>query len=125
LRDVRDRGVVAATMTSQATTMTSQAATMTSQVLITACNEKQARLPMASWLPVRPSGLRRIPLAAPLVHYTKRSFTHSPVDKSRVRSIIAIKHETHVSPVLIRNFLHIFIFMHLLDVQASVRRERF
>jgi hypothetical protein len=69
------------------------------------------------WLPVRPSGLRRIPLAALLVHYNKRSFAHALVDESRVRSIIAIKHEAHVTPVLIRNFLS--IFMHLLDVQAS------
>jgi hypothetical protein len=105
--------------------MTPQAATMTSQILVTTRNEKGACLPMAWWLPVRPSGLRRIPLAAPLVHYNKRSFTHAPVAKSRVRSIIAIKHETHVTPVLIGNFLHIVISMHLLDVQASVWRERF
>jgi hypothetical protein len=77
---------------------------------------------------VRPSRLRRIPMAALLVHYNKKSylqiknyaaFTYALVGKSHVRSIIAIKHETHVTPVLVRNFLHIFIFMHLLDVQAS------
>jgi hypothetical protein len=51
---------------------------------------------------VRPLGLRRIPLAALLLHYNKKSylqiknyaaFMHALVDKSRVRLVFAIKHE--------------------------------
>jgi hypothetical protein len=37
---------------------------------------------------------------------------------SRARSIVAIKHEAHVTHILNRNVL--LIFMHFVDVQASV-----
>jgi hypothetical protein len=63
-----------------------------------------------------PIGTSAHPAGSSLVQYNKRSFTHALLDNSRVRSIIAIKHETHITPVLNRNFS----LMHFENAQASL-----
>src|SRR5262249_18705629 len=89
------------------------------------CMQRKEGLPADGMMAARsPTGTSAHPAGSSASTLQQTQLYAALVDKSRVRSIIAIKHEAHVTPILIRNFL--FIFMHFLDVQASsAYRDRF